>query len=404
MPVLIVGGGPVGLAVAIGLRHFGVDCLLVEQHDSTLDFPKGRAVNARAMEILRQWDVEDRVRAVGLPAEETSFGFLGETLLASEFTLIPFVEPSAGVMSPCDRIVCSQELLEPILRDVAVERGADVRFGHRLMSLEQDDDGVVALVDRVVDGSVLDVRARFLVATDGARSSVRERLGIGLEGPGALGNSVSILIDAPLRELIADRAAVLYGVRQPRVGGGFAVVDNNRRWLLMLPRDPESEPEDSFTEEYCVALAVAAVGDPSVPVSYRAHRFWQPTARWATSMAEGRVFLADAIHDYIPSGRPGGRAPHVTMDDGRSILDHFGTAFVVLVDETHPARTDVERIAVDAPLHVVTMSGQPWRTAYGVSRGGVVVVRPDGFVSFRSVECHSAADVIRTAMMRSTVT
>ena len=107
VPVLIVGGGPVGLAVAIGLRHFGVDCLLVEQHDSTLDFPKGRAVNARAMEILRQWDVEDRVRAVGLPAEETSFGFLGETLLASEFTLIPFVEPSAGAMSPCDRIVCS---------------------------------------------------------------------------------------------------------------------------------------------------------------------------------------------------------------------------------------------------------------------------------------------------------
>ena len=54
-PVVIVGGGPVGLAMAIGLRHFGIECTLVEQHLSTLDFPRGRGVNVRIMEILRRW-------------------------------------------------------------------------------------------------------------------------------------------------------------------------------------------------------------------------------------------------------------------------------------------------------------------------------------------------------------
>ena len=55
VPVLIVGGGPVGLLLAVGLRHFGVDCMVAEKHASTLDFPKGRRVTARTVEIFRQW-------------------------------------------------------------------------------------------------------------------------------------------------------------------------------------------------------------------------------------------------------------------------------------------------------------------------------------------------------------
>ena len=49
VPVLVVGGGPVGLLMAVGLRHGGVDCLVVEKHASTLDFPKGRRVTTRTV-------------------------------------------------------------------------------------------------------------------------------------------------------------------------------------------------------------------------------------------------------------------------------------------------------------------------------------------------------------------
>ena len=68
VPVLVVGGGPVGLLMATGLRHFGVDCLLVEKHASTLDFPKGRRVTTRTVEILRQWGLEEAVADPGRPS------------------------------------------------------------------------------------------------------------------------------------------------------------------------------------------------------------------------------------------------------------------------------------------------------------------------------------------------
>src|ERR671928_527552 len=83
--VLIVGGGPVGFAMGIALRRWGVECTLVERHASTLEYPKGRGVSARTMEIFRQWGLEEEVTAAGLPRTDTEYFFLGETLLAAEF-------------------------------------------------------------------------------------------------------------------------------------------------------------------------------------------------------------------------------------------------------------------------------------------------------------------------------
>src|SRR5262249_60379637 len=79
VPVLVVGGGPVGLCTAIGLRHFGIDCLLVERHPSTSLFPKGRAISTRSMEIFRQWGIEAAVTAGGLPRGGRLFLYFGHT-------------------------------------------------------------------------------------------------------------------------------------------------------------------------------------------------------------------------------------------------------------------------------------------------------------------------------------
>lgn len=257
VPVLIVGGGPVGLAMAIGLRHFGVECVLVEGHDSASDFPKGRAVNVRSLEIFDQWGLAERVRAESMAEDPEAFGFLGETLLSAEFHRIPLAESVVTSWSPHQRVLCPQERVERVLRAAADERGADVRFGHRCVSLDDRGDVVVAKVERRGSASSFKIVADYVVAADGSRSPTREGLGIGFEGPGVLAESASILVDAPLGDRIADRTSVLYGVQRPRPGAGFAVVDNDHRWLLMMPRDVATEPVEWSTRAGPVRCAPA---------------------------------------------------------------------------------------------------------------------------------------------------
>ena len=130
--VLIVGGGPVGLGMAIGLRRLGVDCMVVERHPSTLDFPKGRGVTVRTMEIFRQWDLEDDMVAAGLPRGESLYVFSGDALLAGDFTRVGVPAGSASPLSPTERLLCDQESMEVVLRKRAVELGADLRFATTL--------------------------------------------------------------------------------------------------------------------------------------------------------------------------------------------------------------------------------------------------------------------------------
>src|SRR5215510_3009306 len=74
--VLIVGGGPVGLAMALLLDRFGIDCVVVEKSATTTDHPKSRGCLVRTMELFRQWGVEAAIRARGLPEGSDTFAFV----------------------------------------------------------------------------------------------------------------------------------------------------------------------------------------------------------------------------------------------------------------------------------------------------------------------------------------
>jgi len=174
---VVVGGGPVGLSMAIGLRHLGVDCLVVERHPSTLDFPKGRRVTVRSVEIFRQWGVADAVAEASLPRGESLFVYQGAALLSPEFHRRgrPLdVKPT----SPTNELVCSQELLERVLLERARALGADVRFCTELERFTQTADGVSAtIVDTRTDEPTL-LDAAYLVGADGSRSATRAALGV----------------------------------------------------------------------------------------------------------------------------------------------------------------------------------------------------------------------------------
>ena len=486
-----------GLSTAIALRRFGVDCLLVERHPSTSLFPKGRALTARTMEIFRQWGIEDAVAAVGLPRDESLFIYLGDTLTASEFHRFGSKDFGASDASPTRPLVCSQDALEPVLRGHAETLGADVRFGARLLGLAPDDGGVSADV-RAADGAMLRVRAAYAVGADGGHSTVREQLAVPVAGPGVVGSpTISILVEADLANAVADRLSALYWLRQPPPGSVFAVVDNDRRWLLMHGYDPAVGGEDYFTEERCIAVVRQAVGDPALPVRFVARQFWQPQAVVADRFRVGRVFLAgdaahlttpmgglgmntglgdahnlawklaavvggwggprllesyeaerrpvarwavetsvqlqdepegprrrlldgivlgyryesdvvvpdgtaapivdDPLRQYVPSARPGHRAPHVWQTPERaSVLDFFGDAFVVLTDSTGRAAVAaaMDRLRDSpVPLRWHVIDAAEWLATYGLHPGGMVLVRPDGHVAWRSAEAPREAAV-----------
>src|SRR5680860_550630 len=113
--VLVVGGGPVGLGMAIGLRSLGVGCMVVERHPSTLDFPRGRGITVRTMEIFRRWGLEHDIVTAGLPRGESLYVFSGDKLLSTDFTRVglPAVRLSTGWadlrVAPCSPLTTTAD-------------------------------------------------------------------------------------------------------------------------------------------------------------------------------------------------------------------------------------------------------------------------------------------------------
>src|SRR5262245_37380833 len=213
VPVLIVGGGPVGLTASILLGRLGVPSLLVERHPGTAVHPKARGINARTMEMYRQCGVEAAIRAAGLPPERAGFIVWARTLAGEEIERrVPWRSgPQSAAISPVRNCLCAQDDLEPVLRTFAEQQPeGELNFGTELTAFEQDDAGMLAtLIDRTSDAGRR-VRARYAIAADGAQSTIRNQLGIAMIGEENVYDSVNILLNADLRRWTENRPAALY--------------------------------------------------------------------------------------------------------------------------------------------------------------------------------------------------
>ena len=125
IPVVIVGGGPVGLTASILLSQAGIRSLLVERHPGTAIHTKARAINGRSMEIFHQCGVEDAVRAAGLAPQQTGLIIWARTLAGEEIERrVPWrAGPQAALVTPVRNCLCAQDSLEPVLRRFAEQLG-----------------------------------------------------------------------------------------------------------------------------------------------------------------------------------------------------------------------------------------------------------------------------------------
>src|SRR4029453_15110418 len=111
--VFIVGGGPVGLAMALLLDRFGIDCIVAEKDPTTTEHPKSRGCLARTMELFRQWGIEDAIRARGLPDNAAGFSFV-DSIAGHEYGRTRLV-PALG-HTPASGCMVAQDAVEGQLR------------------------------------------------------------------------------------------------------------------------------------------------------------------------------------------------------------------------------------------------------------------------------------------------
>ncbi|WP_037345692.1 FAD-dependent monooxygenase [Sciscionella sediminilitoris] len=304
---LIVGGGMSGLSSALFLAHHGVSWLLVERHENHSVHPRLSGLFPRVMEVLRGVGLEQAIRNLD-EFDGNGGSFLrAETLAGREIEFNPDLneESDAHTVTPAPAAICDQDQVEPLLRSRAVELGADIRFGTELTAFDPDEDGVTAVLES--GGEKTTVRAAYLLACDGDRSPIRERLGIHRSGPGVLAHQLGVLFRADLSEALRGRRIRICLTDRPH--GGSLHVRTGNRWGFGVRFDPERERVADFTEERCAELIRTASGLPELKPEILHVMPWRISALLADHFRQGRVFLVgDAAHVWPATGGYAGQA------------------------------------------------------------------------------------------------
>ncbi|WP_433172850.1 FAD-dependent monooxygenase [Actinoallomurus sp. CA-150999] len=355
-PVLIVGGGLSGLTTALFLAWRGIQPILVERHPGPSFHPRAHRVNERTMELMRAVPgLEDALVEAGPWAIEDFAMVIGATVTGPEFHRMNLAEEAEAVIdggiTPVRVSSAGQDQIEPVLLKFAKEHGADVRFGTELVSFRQDEEGVSAVVRDRTSGAETTVRADYLIAADGHRSTIREGLGIGTHGVGTLSHNINVTFESDaLPRLMKGKEATLYYLRNPKFTGSYIGTHIPERGSVSFDYDPVKESPDGFDAQKCLQRVRAAFGVWNLEATIVETLPWEMASRVADRLRDGRIFIiGDAAHQMTPAGGLGGQT---AMQDGYDLAWKLAA---VLQNEAGPGLLDTyeeER----APVAEVTVA------------------------------------------------
>ncbi|MEU6968812.1 FAD-dependent monooxygenase [Kitasatospora aureofaciens] len=301
--VLVVGAGPVGLALAIGLARAGVGCRIIERDpEFRTAGVRGKGVNPRTLEVFDDLGVVEQILDRGVLNLKVR-AYEGDRLLQE-------VDPAVGNPAAPDRpyagmLLLAQHQTEDVLRGRLSEHGAEVETGTELVGYTQDADGVLATLRQ--EGRTLQLRARYLVGCDGGRSTVRKLAGIPFLGE-TWEEERFIMASMDLDGLSPDHMHIW---NHPRFGAGAMTIVPMRqddKWALHAAVEPDEHGElPAPTLDTFRRLFAERAGLPGV----RLHEpiwstVWRPTVRLVERYRDGRVLLAgDAAHCQSAAGGQG---------------------------------------------------------------------------------------------------
>jgi 2-polyprenyl-6-methoxyphenol hydroxylase-like FAD-dependent oxidoreductase len=313
-PVVISGGGSVGLSLAAELGWRDVKCLVIEQSDHLNPHPRANAVANRTMEYYRRWGIDTAITDAGVPPDQAAnyywlSSFHGKELhriSLPPFTKINEVNDTSGYVqdehtwSPYLKTITGQnEVEKAIFNYIQTLDSVEYRFNSKLVKFKQDDKGVNITIQESVTKNILTIRSQYLIACDGGRSKVREKLGIGLIGSSDIANFVSIYFRAPkFMSCHKFGPANIFFPLHIKYAGFILNWDGGQTFTyhLKLKRDEVWDDIDPIA-------AIEAVLGTSTPIEIISTQPWTAHALVAEKYRDNRILLAgDAAHLFTPTG------------------------------------------------------------------------------------------------------
>lgn len=358
--VLIVGGGPVGLASAIELGQRGIRCIVIEKNDRVGHAPRAKTTNVRTCEHLRRWGIVAALRA----RAPLGIDYPSAIQFATRLTGFPlarienafFCRPGASDLYAEHAQWVPQYLLEETLREhVDTLAHVDLRFNTTFENLVQDEDGVRARIHDAATGTHATVHASYVIGADGAHSAVRRALGIAMQGRGALARHRMMIFRLPgLDSMHGLGPAVMYWLLNAEAPSVMGPMDRDDCWYFSFT--PKSDDDDP------VAMLRKATGLPLEPEVLSCGD-WSAHELIAERYGDGRVFLAgDACHLHPPYG---GYGMNLGIGDAvdlgwkmAAVLQGWGGAASLLDSYATERRPVHQRFITEAVINYATASEQ----------------------------------------------